>query len=121
MAVDRGLDLLQLAQQATSLTGGNISFSTLPILGFGTSPDGASVNLVDVPQIQATVRALLAPPAPPAPRATRTTAAPTAAETSPAAGPASPSSAASATPKPATTTYADWQGQLQGGSVPCVK
>jgi LCP family protein required for cell wall assembly len=127
MAVDRGLDLLQLAQQATSLTGGNISFSTLPILGFGTAPDGASVNLVDVAQIQATVRALLAPPAP---KTTRPTPAPTAAETSPGARPASPSSAASATPTPATptpsptpttTTYADWQGQLQGGTVPCVK
>ncbi|MGT2462812.1 LCP family protein [Sinomonas atrocyanea] len=129
MAVDRSLDLLTLAQQATSLTGGNISFSTLPILGFGTSPDGASVNLVDVAQIQATVRALLAPTPPPAPKATRTGPAPTAAPSSPAAGPASPSSAAApaptATPSrtaaPTTTTYADWQGQLQGGSVPCVK
>jgi LCP family protein required for cell wall assembly len=129
MAVDRSLDLLTLAQQATSLTGGNISFSTLPILGFGTSPDGASVNLVDVAQIQATVRALLAPPPPPAPKATGTTPAPTAAQSSPAAGTASSSSAAipapTATPTPTaaptTTTYADWQGQLQGGSVPCVK
>lgn len=129
MAVDRSLDLLTLAQQATSLTGGNISFSTLPILGFGTSPDGASVNLVDVAQIQATVRALLAPPPPPAPKATQTTPAPTAAQSSPAAGTASPSSAATPAPTatptptaaPTTTTYADWQGQLQGGSVPCVK
>lgn len=129
MAVDRSLDLLTLAQQATSLTGGNISFSTLPILGFGTSPDGASVNLVDVAQIQATVRALLAPPPPPAPKATQTTPAPTAAQSSPPTGLASPSSAATPAPTvtptptvaPTTTTYADWQGQLQGGSVPCVK
>uniref|UniRef100_UPI0039F06C10 LCP family protein n=1 Tax=Sinomonas sp. G460-2 TaxID=3393464 RepID=UPI0039F06C10 len=64
IAVDSGLDLIQLAQQATSLTGGNISFSTLPITGFGWSPEGASINTVDVAQVQATVKTLLAPPAP---------------------------------------------------------
>lgn len=113
MAVDRGLDLLQLAQQASSLTGGNISFTTLPILGFGTAPDGASINLVDTGQIQATVRGLLAP-APAAPKVPPTTPAPAPSSSAPTATP-------TPTPSPAPTTYTDWQGQLQGGSVPCVK
>ncbi|MDQ4490195.1 LCP family protein [Sinomonas sp. ASV486] len=144
MAIDRGLDLLEFSQQASSLTGGNISFTTLPILGFGTSPEGASINLVDVGQIRATVRDLLAPK-PPQPT-TPPPAIPTPAPSTPAAsasassesggeassggtdstGAAAPSSslspdAASTTASPAPTTYADWQGPLQGGGIPCVK
>lgn len=129
MAVDRNLDLLQLAQQATSLTGGNISFSTLPILRFGTAPDGASVNIVDVAQVQATVRSLLAPApaAHPSPTPTTPPAASAAAPTGAGEPTAAPSSASADAAPPATsstptpTTYTDWQGQLQGGSVPCVK
>lgn len=123
MAVDRGLDLLQLAQQASSLTGGNVSFTTLPILGFGTSPEGASINLVDLAQIQGIVRDLLAP----APAST-TPPSPTSAAASPsetptaAASEGTPQAAEAATPTPTPApTYADWQGALQGGSVPCVK
>ncbi|WP_369046212.1 LCP family protein [Sinomonas sp. P10A9] len=144
MAIDRGLDLLEFSQQASSLRGGNISFTTLPILGFGTSPEGASINLVDVGQIRATVRDLLAPK-PPQPT-TPPPAIPTPAASTPAAsasassesggeassggtdstGAAAPSSslspdAASTTASPAPTTYADWQGPLQGGGIPCVK
>lgn len=144
MAIDRGLDLVELAQQTRSLTGGNISFTTLPILGFGTSPEGASINLVDLGQIRATVRDLLAPK-PPQPTATRTAASASDASLPPVsspppsesggeassggtdtAGPGAPSSSlssntASATASPAPTTYADWQGPLQGGGIPCVK
>ncbi|GAB3269337.1 hypothetical protein GCM10027449_03520 [Sinomonas notoginsengisoli] len=147
MAVDRDLDLLMLAQQASSLTGGNVSFTTLPIVRFGTAPDGASVNVVDVEQVQGIVRDLLAPQ----PQRT-TTPSPTAASTSPGSeassgqaqpgatdpvagttggetgsgGGDAPSSAgagesASASSAPSPSTYTDWQGALQGGSVPCVK
>lgn len=127
MAVDRGLDLLELAQQASSLTGGNISFTTLPILGFGTSPEGASINLVDPAQIQGIVRDLLAPAAAPT-----TAPSPTPAATSPTLVPTSPPDATAAasaegtqraaTPAPSPSpTYANWEGALQGGSVPCVK
>lgn len=139
MAIDRGLDLLEFSQQAGSLTGGNISFTTLPILGFGTSPEGASINLVDVGQIRATVRDLLAPkpPQPTTPPPAASTPAASASSSSEpggeassggtdSAGAAAPSSslspdAASTTASPAPTTYADWQGPLQGGGIPCVK
>ncbi|WP_226761868.1 LCP family protein, partial [Arthrobacter sp. SO3] len=63
IVVDTGLDLIQLARQASSVTGGNISFTTLPITGFGTSPGGESINTVDIAQIQTTVKDLLNPPA----------------------------------------------------------
>ncbi|MDQ0240180.1 LCP family protein [Arthrobacter bambusae] len=124
IVVDSDLNLIQLAQQATSLTGGNISFSTLPITGFGTSPDGASINTVDVKQVQATVKELLTP-VPPAPAPT-TTAIRTAATTSPAApapeAPPASGAAAPATPSaPASNVYADSTGALQGGAIACVK
>jgi LCP family protein required for cell wall assembly len=126
MAVDRGLDLLLLAQQARSLTGGSIAFTTLPIVGFGTSPEGASVNLVDPVQVRAAVQGLLAPPS-------RTTApSPAPAATSPTLVPTSPPDATAAAtaegtqqaPSPAPSpapTYANWEGALRGGGVPCVK
>ncbi|GAC1371977.1 MAG: hypothetical protein NVS2B15_20560 [Pseudarthrobacter sp.] len=103
IVVDSDLNLIEMAQQATSLTGGNIAFTTLPITGFGWSPEGASVNTVDTEEIQATVKELLDPaPAAPAPAV-------------PVAG--KPGQA----PAPGPNTYADASGALQGGAVPCVK
>ncbi|MDT7710593.1 MAG: hypothetical protein QOG20_6200 [Pseudonocardiales bacterium] len=75
IAVDDKLDLLQFAQQASGLAGGNVSFTTLPIEKFGQDPAGEDVNIVDVAQVQADVARLLgtapapttAPAAPPAP------------------------------------------------------
>ncbi|WP_433875735.1 LCP family protein [Sinomonas atrocyanea] len=128
MAVDRNLDLLLLAQQARSLTGGNITFTTLPIVGFGWSPEGAAINIVDVPAIQTLVKELLTPkPVQP------TTPPPASAPASPEVAPSSdgadqstasgaPSETASATPVASPPpTYEDWKSPLQGGSVPCVK
>lgn len=127
IVVDAGLNLIQLAQQATSLTGGNISFSTLPITGFGWSPEGASINTVDINQVQATVKELLTP-APPAPA---TTAVETTSPAPPAPGPAAtaPPAADSSAPEagaqpqatPPSNVYADSTGALQGGAIPCVK
>ena len=65
IAVDPGLDLLSLATQASSLTSGNITFTTLPVERFGKDPLGEDVNIVDVAGIRATVAGLL-DPAPPA-------------------------------------------------------
>lgn len=62
IAVDDKLDLLQFAQQASGLAGGNVSFTTLPIEKFGKDPAGEDVNIVDVAQVQATVARLLNPP-----------------------------------------------------------
>lgn len=59
IAADTGLELLSFAQQASALTSGNITFTTLPIVRFGTDPAGEDVNIVDVPEIQALVHNLI--------------------------------------------------------------
>jgi LCP family protein required for cell wall assembly len=59
IAIDTGLDLLSFAQQASNLTGGNITFFTLPIDHFGQDSNGQDVNIVNVPLIQSTVHNLL--------------------------------------------------------------
>jgi LCP family protein required for cell wall assembly len=119
-AIDSRLDLLSFARQASNLTGGNVTFYTLPIDHFGTDPLGEDVNYVNLPLIQATVRHLLAPPATPTPvtahprssttaRSSSSASAPAPAKPVPAAGPgveAPPPTALSA---------------LSGGGIPCVK
>jgi LCP family protein required for cell wall assembly len=60
-AVDSGLDLLSFAQQASNLTGGNITFYTLPIDHYGKDSIGEDVNYVNLPLIQSTVHSLLTP------------------------------------------------------------
>jgi len=59
IAADTGLELLSFAQQASALTSGDITFTTLPIVRFGTDPAGEDVNIVDVPEIQALVHNLI--------------------------------------------------------------
>jgi LCP family protein required for cell wall assembly len=61
-AIDSGLDPLSFARQASSLTGGNVTFFTLPIDHFGKDPRGEDVNFVNLQQIQATVSHLMAAP-----------------------------------------------------------
>jgi LCP family protein required for cell wall assembly len=75
VAVDSGLNLLTFARQASGLTGGHVTFYTLPIDHFGTDPLGESVNIVNLPLIQSTVRSLLQGGRP-APRATPPTTSP---------------------------------------------
>jgi LCP family protein required for cell wall assembly len=74
-AVDAGLNLLTFASEASNLTGGNITFYTLPIDHFGTDSAGESVNIVNLPLIQSTVHSLLSGGKPTT--ATTTTAPPT--------------------------------------------
>jgi LCP family protein required for cell wall assembly len=62
-AIDSSLDLLSFARQASNLTGGNVTYYTLPVDHFGKDPLGEDVNFVNLPLIQATVSHLLAPPA----------------------------------------------------------
>jgi LCP family protein required for cell wall assembly len=64
IAADTGFELLPFAEQAAALTGGNISFTTLPIVRFGTDPAGEDVNIVDVPAVQALVHNLIGGPIP---------------------------------------------------------
>ncbi len=65
-AVDDRLDLMALAQQASGLASGNVTFTTLPIDHFGTDPLGEDVNYVDTAHVRAVVHTLLtAPTGPP--------------------------------------------------------
>jgi LCP family protein required for cell wall assembly len=66
-AIDSGLNPVSFAGQASSLTGGNVTYYTLPIDHFGKDPRGEEVNYVNLPLIQATVSHLLAPPTSAAP------------------------------------------------------
>jgi LCP family protein required for cell wall assembly len=78
-AIDSGLNLLDFAQEASNLTGGHITFNTLPVERFADLGGSiGDVNIVNVPVVQAEVKQWLgikAPPtttaaAPPAPGAT---------------------------------------------------
>ncbi|WP_026411823.1 LCP family protein [Actinomadura oligospora] len=61
VVIDSGWDVLAFAQQAKSLTGGNVEFHTLPIEGFDTI-NQQSVNLVNPGKIRAMVHDTLDPP-----------------------------------------------------------
>ncbi|MEY9954254.1 LCP family protein [Leifsonia sp. EB34] len=119
IALDSGLNLLDFASDASHFAGGNITFDTLPIAGYGVR-DGKDVNLVDTAQVRATVRRLLDPATPsPAPAAPAKAAKPsTAAQPS---GGAAPAPAAGATPSSPNGTYTDPTAPLPSGGVPCVK
>ena len=60
-AIDSGLNLLSFAQDAERMAGGNVTFYTLPVKSFGKTPQGEDINVVDVAEIQATVKQLLTP------------------------------------------------------------
>ncbi|MDT7643526.1 MAG: hypothetical protein QOC75_526 [Pseudonocardiales bacterium] len=60
VVIDSGFDLLGFLQQSRGLLNGNITFTTLPVKEF-SKVDGQDVNLVDLDQVRATVRALINP------------------------------------------------------------
>ncbi|MDL9981042.1 LCP family protein [Microbacterium sp. ASV49] len=106
VALDSGFDILSLANQAQRLSGGGLSFQTLPVEKFGMI-HGESVNIVDVKRIQAIVAGLLHPATP--------TAAPST--------PSSPQGTAPATPAAPSTpsnVYTNSEQPLLSGAVPCV-
>lgn len=112
IAIDSGLNLLSFAAQASQFAGGNITFTTLPITGFGVR-DGKDVNLVDLKQIRSTVRSLLHPASP------STAAKPTSAPARD-AHPA-PAGATPGTANPGASTPAGPTAPLTSGGIPCVK
>ncbi|MCH6468796.1 LCP family protein [Sinomonas terrae] len=144
MAVDQSLNLIDFGLKAKQLTAGHIRFATLPIVQFGTSDTGESVNIVDKGAVQAQVAQLLSPqptvtptpsavpdsgsqnsgtpaqqaPAQQAPAQQDSSAQQAPAQQAPAAQPA-------ATPSPSssngTFNAGDWSNVLQGGGIPCVK
>ncbi|MFC3586864.1 LCP family protein, partial [Streptantibioticus rubrisoli] len=58
LVIDNKFDVLDFAQQATNLTGGNVVFHTLPIAGFGNR-NNEDVNLVNVDQVRSLVQATI--------------------------------------------------------------
>jgi LCP family protein required for cell wall assembly len=120
IVVDSGFNLIEMLQQATAITSGHISFTTLPITGFSTAPNGESINTVDVAQVQATVKQLLTPtPAAKASASKASSPAKSTSTSSPSAKSAAKAKAKAAAPT--TTTYTDWTGSLSGDSIPCTK
>ncbi|MER7706615.1 LCP family protein [Kitasatospora sp. NPDC097605] len=90
VVIDDRWNVLDFAQQAPNLTGGNVEFNTLPITGF-KNIGGQEVNTVDPDQIKRIVKQLFGHEPPPP-----------AATDAPAPEPAEPTSAApSATPSAA--------------------
>jgi hypothetical protein len=64
--ISAGWDILSFAQQAQSLTGGNLEFTTLPIARF-EKVNGQDVNKVDVDQVRAAVHTAFGQTTPPPP------------------------------------------------------
>lgn len=130
--VDSRLDLLSFAGQARDMAGGNLTFYTLPIEGFGKSRSGEDVNLVDATKIRATVAALFAPAGSPTTTGPSATSSPTGAGVS--TSPTSPRSTTRPGPtSPAVPTPIDATGggktgpavtelsELTSGGIPCVR
>ncbi|MEA5455691.1 LCP family protein [Sinomonas sp. JGH33] len=139
MAVDQSLNLIDFGLKAKQLTENRTKFVTLPIVDFGWSDTGESINVVDQAAIRAQVSQLLSPQpstsaaAPPAaPQTTGGTAQQAPAPQAPAQGTGQqgtgqqgPQGApAPAQPSPSGTgSYdaGDWSSSLFGGGIPCVK
>jgi LCP family protein required for cell wall assembly len=107
MVVDITLDLEQFVRQAAGLADGQITFTTLPIEGFGSDSLGQDVNIVDVAKVQALVRDIVNPPARPAPPQ---------ADAAPAPAPGPPPAAA-----PDQGSGGAWKAKpISGEAIPCV-
>ncbi len=102
VVIDSGWDVLGFLPQAKALTGGHITFHTLPIEGYAMR-NSQSVNLIDLPTVQKFTHDLFYP----APKST--------ASPSP-----SPSSTKSATAKPFNFAHLANGDAVNGAGIPCV-
>jgi len=102
VVIDSGWDVLGFLPQAKALTGGHITFHTLPIAGYAVQ-NGQDVNMIDIPTVQKYVHDLFYP----APKAT--------------ASPSAGSAGGTAKPavKPAVSNGANG-GTVDGSNIPCV-
>ncbi|MFF4281254.1 LCP family protein [Streptomyces kronopolitis] len=99
IVIDKGWPLMDAADQMKKLAGGNVSFQTLKIRGFGTYRQ-QSVNLVDPPAVRRQVQELLRPA--PSPR------------------PSSPQGGGSKPAAPSPRPDSGDANSLGGDGVPCV-
>ncbi|MBS4104336.1 LytR family transcriptional regulator, partial [Tsukamurella paurometabola] len=124
VVVSDGWDLQEFAQQAGQIAGTNLTFTTLPVLGYSTI-DEQAVNLVDPKAIRTQVQKAFGQSVPePGDSDEAGTSAPTADATpapnpvgytvprAPAATTTAPSAVAGPVPDAGTT--------LRGGEIPCV-
>ncbi|WP_329564915.1 LCP family protein [Kitasatospora sp. NBC_01266] len=95
VVIDDQWNILDFAQQAPNLTGGNVEFNTLPIAGFATI-GGEDVNKVNPVEIQQIVQTLFGHDPAPAPTDS-SSAAPASAPAAPAAPSSAPAAQASGT------------------------
>ncbi len=102
VVIDSGWDVLGFLPQAKALTGGHITFHTLPIEGYAMR-NSQSVNLIDIPTVQKFTHDLFYP----APKST--------ASPSP-----SPSTTKSATAKPFNFAHLANGDAVNGAGIPCV-
>ncbi|MFE2147205.1 LCP family protein [Streptomyces sp. NPDC059456] len=111
VVTDRGWDLLSFLKQAKNLSGGKVSFTTLPVERFGRN-HGEDINVVDDMKIKRLIAEQIGP------QASATATAPDAgdAQGTPPGG-AGPAPAASDPPAPAD---AGGGPAIDGGGIPCV-
>ncbi len=105
VVIDSGWDVLGFLPQAKALTGGHITFHTLPIEGY-VMRNSQSVNLIDVAKVRKFTKDIFFPPKPtPKPTATGTS-----------------STAPKPKPKPSKINYANLANgkAVDGGTIPCV-
>ncbi|MEI6217178.1 MAG: LCP family protein [Actinomycetes bacterium] len=103
VVIDSGWDVLGFLPQAKALTGGHITFHTLPIEGY-VMRNSQSVNLIDVEKVRKFTQDIFFPPKPtPKPTATGT-------------------SSTAPKPKPSKINYANLANgkAVDGGTIPCV-
>ncbi|GAB3806685.1 hypothetical protein GCM10028798_29940 [Humibacter antri] len=124
IALDSDFDLLGFASDANRFAAGGITFTTLPITGFGVE-DGKDVNLVDTAQVDSITAQLIAqsdasstPSPTPKPSSGRTGHHSRSGSTSHTTAPAAPS--VSPTPTPTSNVYTDPNQPMSSGAIPCV-
>jgi LCP family protein required for cell wall assembly len=112
VVIDSGWDVLGFLPQAKALSGGHITFYTLPIEGYAMR-NGQSVNLIDKVKVKAFVQAIFYPPKIKTPSLTSGSS-----KTSSTTG----ATEATTAPKPKKTNYAELANGMpvQGGKIPCV-
>lgn len=132
VVVSDGWDLQEFAQQAGRIAGTNLTFTTLPVLGYSTINEQA-VNLVDPKAIRAQVQKAFGQSVPEPdgageePAATSTPGSIPSPDPvgytvpqSPAATPATSAAGPAAGPAPAAGPVPDTGTTLRGGEIPCV-
>jgi LCP family protein required for cell wall assembly len=115
VVIDSGWDVIGFLPQAKALTGGHITFHTLPIAGYAVR-NGQDVNLIDIPTVQKYVHDLFYP----TPAASASPTASTAGKKGATGKGVKPSVSTPLTQSTALTNNGANGGAVDGGNIPCV-